>query len=102
MSYQCISIADAMSLMKNEDGLLLDVRDAASFGAGNIKSSINVSNENVEQVLSRVDKKIPLLVLCYHGNSSKGAADYFNSLGFESAYSAYSVDGGYETWKLHL
>ena len=99
MGYQCISIAEAMSLIKDEDAVLLDVRDAASYGAGNIKSSINVSNENVEQVLSRVDKKTPLLVLCYHGNSSKGAADYFNSLGFESTY---SVDGGYEMWKLHL
>ena len=99
MSYQCISIADAMLLIQNENAVLLDVRDAASFGAGNIKKSINVSNENVEQILSRVDKKTPLLVLCYHGNSSKGAADYFNSLGFEGAY---SVDGGYEAWKLHL
>ena len=33
------------------------------------------------------------------GNSSKGAAEYFYSMGFEHSY---SVDGGYEVWKLSL
>ena len=99
MTYQCISVDGAIELMAREGAVLLDIRDAASFMAGNVKSSINVSNENIELVLSRLDKKAPLLISCYHGNSSKGAADYVNGLGFENTY---SVDGGFESWKLRL
>lgn len=96
MSYQCISINDAKQLIDDRDVTLLDIRDAASFAAGHIPDSINVNNDNVEAVLSHADKNKPLLVCCYHGNSSKGAADYFYAAGFTESY---SIDGGYEMWK---
>lgn len=99
MPYQCISIADAKSLIDKSEVTLLDIRDAASYDAGHIPNAINVNNDNVEVVLSHADKSKPLLVCCYHGNSSKGAADYFNAAGFGESY---SIDGGYEEWKLTL
>ncbi|MDE0931482.1 MAG: rhodanese-like domain-containing protein, partial [Halioglobus sp.] len=43
------------------------------------------------------DRDQPLLIYCYHGNSSQGAADYFFNQGFEDVY---SMDGGYEAWRL--
>jgi len=97
MTYQCILIEDAQTLIENNEVTLVDIRDPASFAAGNITNSIHVSNENVEQLVAEADKSIPLIVYCYHGNSSKGAADYFFSMGFKDAY---SVDGGFEEWKL--
>lgn len=96
MPYQCISIADAKELMAAGSVTLLDIRDAASFAAGHIEDSINVNNDNVEAVIAHADKNKPLLVCCYHGNSSKGAADYFHGAGFTQSY---SIDGGYEMWK---
>lgn len=97
MTYQCISVEDAQALIAEGEATLLDIRDAASFAAGNVSGAINVNNENVELVLARLDKAKPLLVCCYHGNSSKGAADYFHGLGFSQSY---SVNGGFEEWKL--
>jgi len=47
--------------------------------------------------LAAADRDQPLLVYCYHGNSSQGAADYFFNQGFEDVY---SMDGGYEAWRL--
>ena len=38
----------------------------------------------------------PVLVLCYHGNSSKGAAQYLINQGFDQVY---SVDGGFDAWR---
>lgn len=99
MPYQCISVAEAKALIDSTAVTLLDIRDAASFEAGHINDAINVNNDNVEAVLAHADKAKPLLVCCYHGNSSKGAADYFNAAGFTDAY---SIDGGYEAWKLIL
>lgn len=41
------------------------------------------------------DGVMPLMVMCYHGNSSRGAAQYLLHQGFDEVY---SVDGGFEAW----
>jgi len=97
MTYKCISIEEAQTLIEDNKVTLVDIRDPASFAAGNITHSIHVTNENVEQLVAEADKTIPLIVYCYHGNSSKGAADYFFNMGFKDTY---SMDGGFEDWKL--
>ena len=96
MPFKRISIEEAQTLIKVEDVTLLDIRDSGSFSAGNIENSIHVSNENVQDVATSANKENPLIIYCYHGNSSQGAADYFSSLGFKQCY---SVDGGFEEWK---
>ncbi|MCL6417353.1 thiosulfate sulfurtransferase GlpE [Aestuariirhabdus sp. Z084] len=99
MSYQCISVEEAEALIRQGDVTLLDIRDPTSFAAGNIQNSVQVSNTNVGDILSTADKDKPVIIYCYHGNSSKGAAEYFYSMGFKESY---SVDGGFEEWKLKL
>ncbi|MGJ8618911.1 MAG: thiosulfate sulfurtransferase GlpE [Methylophilaceae bacterium] len=96
MSYQCISVSEAVNILKSESATLLDIRDQISFLTGHIADSIHLSNENVDEVVSSLDKEKPVIIYCYHGNSSKGAADYFYNLGFKKSY---SVNGGYEVWK---
>jgi thiosulfate sulfurtransferase len=39
------------------------------------------------------------MVMCYHGNSSKGAAQYLLQQGYEEVY---SVDGGFDAWHRHF
>ncbi len=51
----------------------------------------------MERFLSTADKDKPLIVYCYHGNSSQGAANYFFDQGYKEVY---SMDGGYEAWRL--
>lgn len=99
MTYQRISIAQAESLINETEATLLDIRDRQSYEAGNVKNSIHVTNENVEDVLNTLDKDKPVIIYCYHGNSSQGAADYFFNMGCKKAY---SVDGGFEEWKHQL
>ncbi len=99
MTYQCISIEQAIGIINDGEATILDIRDPASYAQGNVANAIHVSNDNVEDVIANADKSKPLIIYCYHGNSSKNAADYFASRGFEKAY---SVDGGFEEWKLKL
>lgn len=95
MSYKCISVVQAEALLKTEGSVLLDIRDLTSFSEGNIAGAIHLTNENIEQIIASSDKSKPLIIYCYHGNSSKGVADYFFRRGFENAC---SVDGGYQEW----
>ena len=97
MSYKCISVDEAEALLKVEGATLLDIRDPDSFSRGSIDHATNVNNGNVEHVIESSDKAKPVIIYCYHGNSSKSAADYFFHRGFTESY---SVDGGYQQWAL--
>lgn len=75
---------------------LIDIRDPQSFTDGHIKTAQHIDNANVEQFLNAASRDMPLVVCCYHGNSSQGAADFFSQHGFKQCY---SLDGGYEAWR---
>jgi len=96
VSYKRINVQEARDLMDNSNAVVVDVRDSASYEAGHIQGAEAVGDSNVQAFVENADFKRPLIVYCYHGNMSQGAADYFNRSGFEQTY---SLDGGYETWQ---
>ena len=96
MSYQCIDQDRAVALMENENAQVVDIRDPASYASGRIVGAVHISNENIGEFLQQADKSRPLIVCCYHGNSSKGAADYLANQGFDQSY---SLDGGFTAWQ---
>ena len=97
MGFSCISGAAAYQMMQDRDVIVADIRDPQSFSAGHVPGAISVNNSNVSQFVAEADPDKPLLVFCYHGHSSQGAADYFAAQGFAEVY---SVDGGFEEWRL--
>ena len=97
MSYKCISIDEAKALIDKGGTNIADVRDAGSHLSANIENSINIQQENIDEFVSTTDKGKPLIIYCYHGHSSQGAADYFFNQGYSEVY---SMDGGYEAWRV--
>jgi thiosulfate sulfurtransferase len=95
-AFQQISPADAHKMMENGEIQIADIRDAMSYQAGHIRAAHRVDNQNLNDYMARTDKQKPLIVCCYHGNSSQGAAQYFASQGYSEVY---SLKGGYEMWK---
>ena len=93
--YQCINCQQAQQLI-SESATLFDIRDTGSFINAHPSQAKNLNNDNMQQLLAGVKKDHPLLVLCYHGNSSKSAAQYISSLGFTTVS---SIDGGFEAWQ---
>lgn len=94
-----ISITQAQQLVESESATVVDIRDSAAFGQGHIAGATRIDNANVMEFVASADKSKPLLVCCYHGNASQGAADFFSSQGFEQCY---SMDGGMSSWALSL
>ena len=92
MHYKCIHVQEAQELLDDPGTVIIDIRDNASFQAGNIPNSINVSDGNIVDFLNSTDRQVPLLIYCYHGINSKDAAEYFVKNGFQSVF---SLDGGY-------
>ena len=88
--------ARAMLAEYGEDGVhIVDVRDEGAYEAGHVENAIHLSGSNVEEFVQTADPDKPVLVYCYHGNSSQSAAAYLAEQGFDAAF---SIDGGYETY----
>lgn len=82
---------------KEESSLnVVDIRDPMSYETGHITGSSRLDNVNLSTFIAEVDKTIPVVVVCYHGNSSQGAAAYLAEQGFETVY---SLDGGFTEWQ---
>ena len=56
---------------------------------------MHLSPENILNFIDKNDFDTPIVVCCYHGNSSKSAAQLLVDKGFKDVY---SLDGGYEAW----
>ncbi|WP_024872161.1 thiosulfate sulfurtransferase GlpE [Tolumonas lignilytica] len=91
-----ISIQQAAALLKQSPVCLADIRDAGSYNAAHVAGAYHLTNDTLSQFTQSVAKDTPVLVMCYHGNSSQGAANYLVSLGYQSVY---SIDGGFESWR---
>jgi len=96
MSFKHLTVAQLRELQKGEV-TIIDIRDAQSYANGHIENSILINNQIVEQFIADSDFTIPLVVCCYHGNSSQGAAQYLFDQGFKEVY---SLDGGYQQWAI--
>ena len=94
--FKQITPTNAKEMMDSKDVNILDIRDPHSFAEGHIEQSIHLSNENVQQFVNSTDHETPLIVCCYHENSSQGAAQYFAENGFKEVY---SLAGGFEAWR---
>jgi thiosulfate sulfurtransferase len=94
---QRISVSQAVQLINEDNALVVDIRDPGSFANGHVENATRIDNSNFQAYLQSADKTRPLLVFCYHGNSSQQAAQVFYQQGFEQAY---SVDGGMSEWAM--
>ena len=95
MTYRTISVDDARALLAGNGATVVDIRDPVSFEDGHIDNAIAAETTDMNAFVAAQDKNKPLLVYCYHGISSRRAAQYFADNGFTQVY---SLDGGYEAW----
>lgn len=75
---------------------ILDIRDPMSYAMGHIPQATNLTDENAEDYFNQADKEKTLVVCCYHGISSQGAAAQFAEMGFKDVH---SMIGGFEAWQ---
>ncbi|KJZ14740.1 thiosulfate sulfurtransferase [Marinomonas sp. S3726] len=95
MTFKCIDIQDALPIIDIKANIA-DIRDLISFQNGHMQNAVHLSNDNLEAFVNNNDFETPLIVCCYHGNSSKGAAEYLAAQGFKDVY---SLNGGFTQWQ---
>ena len=90
-----ISAQKAQEMVEEDSANVVDIRDPGSYAAGHIPNAVSLNDGNVKGYIESADKEKPLIVCCYHGNSSRGAAEYLSQNGFKEVY---RMTGGFEAW----
>ncbi|EGQ8195370.1 thiosulfate sulfurtransferase GlpE [Vibrio parahaemolyticus] len=94
--FQHIDVQGAQALLEQGEAKLVDIRDPQSFAVAHAEPAYHLTNDTIVAFMEDVEFEQPILVMCYHGISSQGAAQYLVNQGFEQVY---SVDGGFEAWQ---
>lgn len=94
-NYQCIDVTDSAELLQ-QGAYLVDIRETYIFKQEHAAGAFNLTTHTLNQFIAETDWEQPILVMCYHGISSKTAAEFIYNQGFSNVY---SIDGGYDAWR---
>ncbi|GHZ38856.1 thiosulfate sulfurtransferase GlpE [Vibrio cholerae] len=71
-----IDVNAAQAMMEQKQAHLVDIRDPQSFQLAHAKNAYHLTNQSMVQFMEQAEFDQPVLVMCYHGISSQGAAQY--------------------------
>lgn len=94
--FQHIDVISAQQLLEQTEATLVDIRDPQSFALAHPRDAFHLTNDTLNTFIKEHECTQPILVMCYHGISSQGVAQYLINQGFEQVY---SIDGGFEAWQ---
>ncbi len=95
-TFQRLSAQDTPAwLAAHPEALVLDARDTLSHGLGHLPGSLRLDGRNHEALLLSQPKTRPVVIYCYHGNSSRSYAQMFVDFGFATVV---DLIGGWEAW----
>lgn len=85
-------------LNETQEYFLLDIRDKAAFQYGNVKKSVNIPMEELEERINEIPKDQKIAVYCKRGMVSKEAVELL----CENGRDAYELEGGYSKYLLEM
>jgi thiosulfate sulfurtransferase len=91
-----VQIHDAKATLDQKQSLFVDIRDPRSYNQAHISGAVHLHDGNLQEFLQSADKNQPVVVYCYHGNSSLGATAFLLENGFKNVA---SMSGGFEAWR---
>ena len=94
--YLELAPAQAHEAIADKEVTLVDIRGPVSFQTAHLLDAVHISVANIHEFLETANRQQPLIVYCYHGISSAGAASFFSEQGFEKVF---HIEGGFEAWQ---
>ena len=80
------------TIIKENQGTIVDVRTPAEFAEGSVKGSVNIPLDKVPTQLNKFKDKKHIIVFCRSGNRSGMAKSLLEQQGFKNV-----INGG--TWQ---
>lgn len=91
-----ISPQQAWQMMQENNATLVDVRNELHFAQQRPQKAFHLSNHSYGEFELNQEDDQPVIVICYHGVSSRNVAMYLIEQGYTQVY---SVIGGFEGWQ---
>lgn len=83
--YKTISINEATTLVNNEDGIFLDIRNRDEFRKGHIVGSVHILPSQIQRQNTpelEKHKAAPIIVICKTGQTAQESANQLSKDGF--------------------
>ena len=92
-----VSPQQAINLVNSEQGVFVDLRDAADYKAGHIVDAINIPNARLGNSLQQLEKykTRPIVLVCKMGQQAGPAGKQLKANGFDQVY---KMTGGMMEW----
>ena len=94
--YEVVDTNGAITLMDDDNLIILDVREEKERSSGFIKSDIHIPKAQVKAKLDSLDKSKKILTYCRTGTRSNRIADLLCRNQFENVY---CLNGGFDAWQ---
>ena len=94
--YQLVDTHAAVTLMDDDDLIILDVREEKERKTGFINTAMHVPMAQVKNKLDTLDKSKKILTYCRSGTRSNTTAELLCKNHFENVY---SLKGGFDAWQ---
>ena len=95
MSYEDLHVNQVASFLQQPNAIVIDIRDIHSYNAGHMENALHIDGPSMGQLIRQRKNNPPVLVYCYHGNSSRDMADMISRLGFTNVS---HLVGGWQAW----
>ena len=93
--YQVVDTNGAVSLMDDDELIILDVREEKERSAGFLTNDLNIPMAQVKAKMGSFDKSKNILVYCKSGTRSDRIADILSKNDFQKVS---SLKGGFNAW----
>ena len=93
--YQVVHTNGAVSLMDDDELLIIDVREEKERKAGFLSNDLNIPMGQVKAKMDTLDKSKNILVYCKSGTRSDRIADILSKNDFQKVS---SLKGGFNAW----
>ena len=93
--YQVVDTNGAVSLMDDDDLIILDVREEKERKVGFLSNDINIPMGQLKAKMDTLDKSKNILVYCKSGTRSDRIADILSKNDFQKVS---SLKGGFNAW----
>ena len=93
--YQVVDTNGAVSLMDDDELIIIDVREEKERKAGFLSNDLNIPMGQVKAKMGSLDKSKNILVYCKSGTRSDRIADILSKNDFQKVS---SLKGGFNAW----
>lgn len=96
MSYHDLLPQELSDLQQQEELIIFDTRDSASFSLGHIPGARMIADAEIKSLILQRKSSVPVIVYCAHGNSSRDICQLLSGMGFKQVY---NLEGGWLAWQ---